>query len=111
MRAAANQGREEYVELELARRKRPTAESSTMPGQSAATESQRYGAHTALHTSTQPRPESRPQPTMQGKLQEVDLGEEARARNIAMTERARLRLKGHHIDEDEDDPARAKRYG
>ncbi len=39
---------------------------------------------------------------MQGKLQEFDLGEEARARNIAMTERAWRRLEGHAVEDDDE---------
>lgn len=42
------------------------------------------------------------QPAMRGKLLEIDLGEEARARNIAMTERARRRLEGQSIEDEEE---------
>ena len=40
---------------------------------------------------------------MRGKLMEIDLGEEARSRNVAMTERARRRLEGDDelVDADE----------
>ena len=38
--------------------------------------------------------------TMQGKLQEIDLGDESRARTVAMTERARRRLEGDDIEDD-----------
>jgi hypothetical protein len=40
------------------------------------------------------------QRVLHGRLLEIDLGDEARARNIAMTERARRRLQGQ-IDEEE----------
>jgi hepatocellular carcinoma-associated antigen 59 len=36
---------------------------------------------------------------MQGKLMEVDLGEEARARTIALTEKAKRRLAGEPLDD------------
>lgn len=39
----------------------------------------------------------------QGKLQEIDLGDEVRSRNVAMTERARRRLEGGDSIDDEDD--------
>ncbi|CAN8099815.1 unnamed protein product [Discula destructiva] len=49
-------------------------------------------------------------PTMQGRLQEVDLGEEVRARNAAMTEQARRRLlAGEAAVEDESDGAGARK--
>lgn len=40
---------------------------------------------------------------LQGKLMEVDLGEEVRSRNAAMTERARRRLLGEAVPDDDDD--------
>lgn len=43
---------------------------------------------------------------MQGKLLEIDLGDEARARNIEMTERARRRLQGLGADSEETAPPR-----
>ena len=48
------------------------------------------------------------QSALQGKLQEIDLGEEARARNIAMTDRARRKLQGEAI-EDEGDPSHPRK--
>jgi hypothetical protein len=42
------------------------------------------------------------QRVLHGKLLEIDLGDEARARNIEMTERARRRLEGLGADEDDD---------
>ena len=49
------------------------------------------------------------QSTIRGKLQEIDLGEEARARNIAMTDRARRKLEGEELEEDEGDPSRPRK--
>lgn len=42
------------------------------------------------------------QRVLHGKLLEIDLGEEARARNVEMTERARRRLEGLAADEQDD---------
>lgn len=50
-------------------------------------------------------------PTMQGRLQEVDLGEEARARNAAMTEQARRRLAGEAVDDESDGARKRPRVG
>jgi hypothetical protein len=41
------------------------------------------------------------QPATLGKLQEIDLGDEARDRNVAQTERARRRLDGEEVEEGE----------
>jgi hypothetical protein len=46
---------------------------------------------------------------MQGKLMEIDLGDEARARNVVMTERARRRALGEAVDEEEDSGASSSR--
>jgi hypothetical protein len=49
---------------------------------------------------------------MRGRLLEIDLGDEARARNVAMTERARRRLEGEGAEEDETGaPPRKVRLG
>lgn len=45
---------------------------------------------------------------MQGKLMEIDLGDEARSRNEAMTDRARRKLQGEAV-EDEEQAARPKK--
>lgn len=50
-------------------------------------------------------------PTMQGRLQEVDLGEEVRMRNAAMTEQARRRLAGEAVDDVEDGSRKRPRLG
>lgn len=50
-------------------------------------------------------------PTMQGRLQEVDLGEEVRMRNAAMTEQARRRLAGEAIEDTEDGSRKRPRLG
>ena len=47
------------------------------------------------------------QRVLHGRLLEIDLGDEARARNIEMTERARRRLQGQ-IDEEEQDESKGR---
>lgn len=44
--------------------------------------------------------------TLLGRLQEVDLGEEVRERNAAMTEQARKRLAGEAVDDESEDGRR-----
>ncbi len=46
---------------------------------------------------------------LRGKLQEIDLGDEVRARNIAMTERATKKLTGEAIEDDDQDPSGARK--
>lgn len=48
---------------------------------------------------------------MHGKLQEVDLGEEVRARNENMTEQARRRLAGEAIEADDEGSRKRVRIG
>lgn len=48
---------------------------------------------------------------MRGRLQEVDLGDEVRARNAAMTEQARRRLAGEAIEDESDGSRKHPRVG
>lgn len=58
-----------------------------------------YAEYAGKLTSTsQPRERHT---ALQGKLLEVDLGDEVRSRNAAMTERARRRLLGEAVDDDD----------
>lgn len=50
-------------------------------------------------------------PTLLGRLQEVDLGDEVRMRNAAMTEQARRRLAGEAVDEDSEGSRKRVRVG
>ncbi|KAL2019221.1 hypothetical protein VTK56DRAFT_9948 [Thermocarpiscus australiensis] len=98
-----NKHMEEYVESELARRKRLAAEASAQQQQQQ--EQQRQQRREGISASTadgqrDPSAQTDSQRVLQGRLLEIDLGEEARARNVEMTERARRRLQGQ-IDEEE----------
>lgn len=50
-------------------------------------------------------------PTMSGRLHEVDLGEEVRMRNAAMTEQARRRLAGEALDDEAEGSSKRPRIG
>lgn len=95
----ADQGREEYIESELAKRQRQrdAAEAAANGGTIHNTESGEASSTTAAG-----KPVVAQQPAMNGKLLEIDLGEEARARNVAETERARRRLEGQADDDNGD---------
>ena len=109
---AADQAREEYVESELARRKRHAAEAAAQLEQQMREDSTLSA--TGGDDDGQPGPSSAvpgvqgdSQRVLHGRLLEIDLGDEARARNIAMTERARRRLQGQ-IDEEEHEEAKGR---
>ena len=72
----------EYVESKLASHHATSAESQQSP------------LHPGDAHATSAGPAETQKPTVQGKLMEVDLGDEARSRNVALTERARRRLEG-----------------
>ncbi|KAL2881544.1 hypothetical protein SGCOL_003111 [Colletotrichum sp. CLE4] len=87
----------EYIESHLSNRNPPppSSEQSTSQNQAAATNP---SATTASASTETPDPKNHP--IMQGKLMEVDLGDEVRARNQAMTEKAARRLLGEAVDDD-----------
>lgn len=96
---AADQAREEYVESELRKRVVAASVADAEPPKGTA-------ATTATGIVPPPPPQAESQRVMQGKLLEIDLGDEARARNIEMTERARRRLQGLGADAEETAPPR-----
>ncbi|AEO65731.1 uncharacterized protein THITE_2113051 [Thermothielavioides terrestris NRRL 8126] len=107
-----NKHMEEYVESELARRMRHAAEAAAQ--QEAQERQQMHSGSTTSTTDGQPGPSSAgpdgqadSQRVLQGRILEIDLGEEARARNVAMTERARRRLEGQ-IEEEELDESKGQ---
>jgi len=107
-RAVADQAREEYVESELARRKRHAAEVSAQEQAAVATSATVGGAQSGP-APTLPVRQVESQRAILGKLMEVDLGEEARARTAELTERARKRLQGLSAGEEEANTRRKKR--
>ncbi|KXH66903.1 hypothetical protein CSAL01_03680 [Colletotrichum salicis] len=93
----ADQARMEYIESHLSNRNPPppSSEQSTSQHQAAATNPSTTTASASTET-----PDPKNHPIMQGKLMEVDLGDEVRARNQAMTEKAARRLLGEAVDDD-----------
>jgi len=99
-------GREEYIESELARRHAAEARAAAAAANGTAHPTEQRSS-VAATTDAQGKPVV--ESAMQGKLMEIDLGDEARARNIAMTERARRKALGEAVDEDEDSGAGSSR--
>ncbi|KAI2473521.1 hepatocellular carcinoma-associated antigen 59-domain-containing protein [Annulohypoxylon bovei var. microspora] len=107
-----NKHMEEYIESELARRHHAVASSSSTAaaprGLGSSNQEPRNGkisdtcelSETAATTAA-PKPEH-PHRALQGQLMEIDLGDEARSRNEALTERATRRMHGEAVAEDED---------
>ncbi|KAI1279187.1 P-loop containing nucleoside triphosphate hydrolase protein [Xylaria sp. FL0933] len=96
-----NKHMEEYIEAELAKRHYMASEpqrshSSNQPGGSAAHNESTADKGEEKHTA------------LTGKLFEVDLGDEVRSRNKAMTDRATRKLQGLEV-EDEESAERRKR--
>ncbi|KXH28680.1 hypothetical protein CSIM01_08301 [Colletotrichum simmondsii] len=92
----------EYIESHLSNRN-PPPPSPSEPS----TSSQHQPATVVTNPSTTAPsagpaelPDPKNHPIMQGKLMEVDLGDEVRARNQAMTEKAARRLLGEAVDDD-----------
>lgn len=109
LRAAADGAREEYIEAELAKRHNALASSSSARGPGASSSSSApplqqsisSGREDTPQTAVPNRPENPRNRALQGQLMEIDLGDEARSRNEALTERARRKLQGESIEDDE----------
>ncbi|KAI1096077.1 P-loop containing nucleoside triphosphate hydrolase protein [Rostrohypoxylon terebratum] len=107
-----NKHMEEYIESELAKRHHAIASSSSAAGPSRVP-----GLAVPLSSafvSTAPRPPEHSHRALQGQLTEVDLGDEARSRNEALTERATRRIlhgSGVATDEDEDSEGKGANGG
>ncbi|KAB5580941.1 hepatocellular carcinoma-associated antigen 59-domain-containing protein [Coniochaeta sp. 2T2.1] len=100
-----NKHMEEYIESELAKRHAADARAAAIAnGEAPPSESATNPA-----TTTEPTGNQTAQPEMQGKLMEIDLGDEARARNIAMTERARRIALGEAVDDEDSGSSRPRK--
>ncbi|KAK3330344.1 hypothetical protein B0H66DRAFT_611804 [Apodospora peruviana] len=98
-----NKNMEEYIESELARRKRLAAAVQQQDGN----DEHGVGGASAVALRFDPTLPAAGVPVesqrvLQGRLMEIDLGEEARARTAAATERARRRLQGQNVEEEEE---------
>lgn len=90
----ADGAREEYIEAEIAKRHYMASDagkfrSSDHPGGSATHNESTVDKGEEKHTA------------LTGKLLEVDLGDEVRSRNEAMTDRARRKLQGLAVEDEE----------
>ncbi|KAF3017165.1 hypothetical protein E8E14_011686 [Neopestalotiopsis sp. 37M] len=94
----------EFIESEIAKRKStatPDHGNSTLPAPSSE----------AATTTTDKQPEPPKHVHLQSKLQEIDLGDEVRSRNEAMTELARRRLQGEVVEEEQSGRPKKVRLG
>jgi len=110
--AATDQAREEYIESEMAKRKRLAAAAAARQDDNP---DDTHGKAVALKFDPTLPAAGVPvesQRVLQGRLMEIDLGEEESARTATMTERARKRLQGEEIrDEEENDQPKKVRLG
>ncbi|KAM7197614.1 hypothetical protein V8F20_006504 [Naviculisporaceae sp. PSN 640] len=108
-----NKNMEEYIESELARRKRLAAAAAAQQQQDAENSGDGQGGSGVPLKVDPTLPASgvpvESQRVLQGRLMEIDLGEEARARTAAMTERARRRLQGEDVNDDEANDSHPKK--
>src|SRR5579871_478677 len=95
-----------YIDAELAKR-RLNAVSLSGAGNDAANRSHEYDS-ASQGTSKTSKPVEK-QPATLGKLLEIDLGNEARDRNVVRTEQARRRLDGEEVEEDVASVGKSKR--
>ncbi|KAI1382327.1 hepatocellular carcinoma-associated antigen 59-domain-containing protein [Hypoxylon crocopeplum] len=96
-----NKHMEEYIEAELAKRHNAIASSSSHARGIAHGRSSSQDPRSMDASTTVPKPEQLNNRALQGQLMEIDLGDEARSRNEALTERARRRLQGESIEDEE----------
>ncbi|KAI1177607.1 hypothetical protein F4777DRAFT_576928 [Nemania sp. FL0916] len=95
-----NKHMEEYIEAELAKRHFVASD----PGKSRSSDDPRHGGSEsgAQHESSATIDRGEQKHTaLTGKLLEVDLGDDVRSRNEAMTDRARRKLQGLAVEEEE----------
>ncbi|KAK0370262.1 hypothetical protein CLIM01_12381, partial [Colletotrichum limetticola] len=90
----------EYIESHLSNRNPPPQSELPTSSQHQAATVVTNPSTTAPSAGPAELPDPKNHPIMQGKLMEVDLGDEVRARNQAMTEKAARRLLGESVDDD-----------
>lgn len=95
----ADVGRMAYIDSELAKRRQEgTAVISQSPAKLTST-ARAEGTQVERHKGKDLAVQR--QPATLGKLLEIDLGDEARDRNVQMTEQARRRMDGEVVDEEQ----------
>ncbi|OLN95855.1 hypothetical protein CCHL11_05033 [Colletotrichum chlorophyti] len=85
----------EYIESHLSNRNSPTAQQQHHQQPTSAV------SPSSAISVVAPEKDSKTNPILHGKLMEVDLGDEARARNQALTEKAARRLLGEAVPDDD----------
>ncbi|KAL2756916.1 hypothetical protein ACRALDRAFT_1092977 [Sodiomyces alcalophilus JCM 7366] len=96
----------EYIESKLSSRRAASPQTTAATGQEH-TSSDLLSGHEPMSTDTAESTGDKPDvraAAIRGRLMEVDLGEEARERNIALTERARRRLASLAADDQSPSP-------
>ena len=99
-----------YIDSELAKR-RSGSQAHVQPLQSTAPATSYHPRDLRLsdqQEQSKKEQEVQRQPATLGKLQEIDLGDEARDRNVAQTERARRRLHGEVVEEGPSKPVKVR---
>jgi hypothetical protein len=101
---STDDGRMAYIDSELAKRRDAEAHLLSETQQQASRPTTSTTLNTGREGDKQEKKEAdvQRQPATFGKLQEIDLGDEARDRNVAETERARRRLDGEAVEEESD---------
>jgi hypothetical protein len=107
---STDDGRMAYIDSELAKRRAAEVHTHTQQQLSQSIISTTTSRTTKPVSSlVKKEAEIQRQPATLGKLQEIDLGDEARDRNVAQTERARRRLDGEVVeDEGEKKPVKVR---
>lgn len=106
----ADVGRMAYIDSELAKRRRReegTASAAASAGQPpliASTTTSTVPSSTSPLKDRNKGGDLQRQPAALGKLLEIDLGDEARDRNVQRTNQARRRMDGEVIEDDEEPP-------
>ncbi|KAI0974483.1 hypothetical protein F4678DRAFT_378583 [Xylaria arbuscula] len=96
-----NKHMEEYIEAELAKRHHATSDPKRLL-------SSNQAGGSATHTESTTDKGEEKHTALTGKLFEVDLGDEVRSRNAAMTDRARRKLQGLAVEDEESSERRKK---
>lgn len=108
-----DEGRMAYIDSELAKRRVEGAQAQSSQPQSYGSLGSGMGGfemQVGSNREGKKEVEVQRQPAALGKLLEIDLGDEARSKNVMRTEQARRRLDGEEI-EDEDKPGKPGKPG
>lgn len=102
-----DRGRMAYIDSELAKRLHP-ATTITKPKAELSPPTFAVELEASPNNPANAKEINR-QPATLGKLLEIDLGNEARAKNVLRTEKARRKLDGEEVEDDDDKPTKKKK--